>query len=54
LLVFLLGIGNTRSRRISSFPNKGIEQMARKNDGASANPTTSCLLINQSSHPAED
>src|ERR1700730_12873606 len=28
--------GNKRSRRISLFPNEGIEQMARKNDGASA------------------
>ncbi len=30
-----------RSRRISLFPNEGIEQIASKNDGASANPNTS-------------
>jgi len=38
LLVFLLVSRSKRSRRISLFPSEGIEQMARKNDGASANP----------------
>ena len=42
LLVFLLVScwyrENKRSRRLSLFRTKGIEQMARKNDGACANP----------------
>jgi hypothetical protein len=36
LLVFLLVSEEQRSRRISLFPNEGIEQVGRKNDGASA------------------
>src|SRR4030088_3346954 len=42
LLVFLLVScwyrENKRSRRLSLFRAKGVEQMARKNDGACANP----------------
>jgi len=38
LLVFLLVPRSKRSRRISLFPNEGIEQMARKNDGAWRQP----------------
>jgi hypothetical protein len=41
LLVFLLVPRSKRSRRISLFPNEGLEQMARKNDGACGNPNTS-------------
>jgi hypothetical protein len=38
LLVFLLVPQSKCSRRISLFPNEGIEQMARKNDGARGDP----------------
>jgi hypothetical protein len=38
LLAFLLVSGSKRSLRISAIPNEGIEQIARKNDGACAKP----------------
>jgi hypothetical protein len=41
LLVFLLVSRGQTLTANSRFPNEGIEQMARKNDGAGANPNTS-------------
>jgi hypothetical protein len=38
LLAFLLVSGRTNVRGTFAIPNKGIEQMARKNDGACGNP----------------
>jgi hypothetical protein len=41
VLYFCWYLANKRLRRISLFPTEGIERMARKNDGAGANPNTS-------------
>jgi hypothetical protein len=41
LLVFLLVSGEQTFMANFAIPNERIEQMARKNDGASANPNTS-------------
>lgn len=45
LLAFLLVSGEQTFAANSLFPNDGIEQMARKNDGASANLNTSTARV---------
>ena len=45
LLAFLLASVNQTFGANFDIPNEGIEQMARKNNGASANPNTSTARV---------